>query len=128
MFNHAVSTAVEYNIPVVWIVWNNLGYVSIRDQQFGFFGRGRELATRFRRESTGELLGPDYAAMARAMGAKGILVERPGDLREQVVAALECGQPCVVDVRVDADVAPPATGSWDLPPLPAPPPNFGWES
>jgi len=33
----------------------------------------------------------------------------------------------VLDVRVDPDVRPLATGSWDLPPLPYPLPNFGWE-
>ena len=126
MWNHAVATAVEYDLPVVWVVWNNLGFVSIRDQQFGFFGQGRELVTRFRRDASGEFLSPDYAALARSMGAEGALVERPGDLKEQIAAALESGRPFVLDVRVDADVRPPATGSWDLPPLPAPPPNYGW--
>ncbi|MHB8992136.1 MAG: thiamine pyrophosphate-binding protein, partial [Chloroflexota bacterium] len=126
MFNNAVATAVEYDLPVVWVVWNNLGYVSIRDQQAGFFGQGRELAVRFRKDRTGDFLSPDYAALARAMGADGMTVTRPGDLKEQVAAALECGRPCVLDVRVDADVRPPATGSWDLPPLPAPLPNYGW--
>ncbi len=50
----------------------------------------------------------------------------PFHLKEQIGAAIECGRPCVMDVRVDAEVRPPATGSWDLPPLPAPLPNFGW--
>ena len=36
-------------------------------------------------------------------------------------------RPTVLDVRVDPDVRPLATGSWDLPPLPPPNPNFGWE-
>ena len=65
--------------------------------------------------------------MARSMGAKGIRIERPADLKGQLEEALSCGSPCVVDVQVNADVRPPATGSWDLPPLPAPAPNFGWE-
>ncbi len=128
MTNSAVATAVEYDLPVVWVVWNNLGYVSIRDQQFGFFGKGRELVTRFRKDATGEFVSPDYAALARSMGAEGMRVTRPGDLREQIAWALECGRPCVLDVRVDSEVFPRATGSWDLPPLPAPAPNFGWES
>jgi acetolactate synthase-1/2/3 large subunit len=33
----------------------------------------------------------------------------------------------VLDVRVDPDIRPLSTGSWDLPPLPPPNPNFGWE-
>lgn len=128
MYPQIVATAVEYDIPAVWVVWNNLGFVSIRDLQFGFFGQGRELVTRFRKEETGEFISTDYAALARSMGAVGMTVTRPGELKEKFAAALECGRPCVVDVRVDADVRAPATGSWDLPPLPAPLPNFGWES
>jgi len=126
MTANAVATAVEYELPVVWLVWNNLGYISIRDQQAGFFGPGREIATRFRKATSGELYSVDYALLARAMGADGVRVERPGDLREQLAAAIASRRPSVVEVRVESDVYPPATGSWDLPPLAAPLPNYGW--
>ena len=46
MVPHVLCTAVEYNIPVVWVIWNNFGWVSIRDIQLGMFG-GRELGTMF---------------------------------------------------------------------------------
>lgn len=128
MTANAVQTAVEYELPVVWIVWNNRGYISIRDQQAGFFGKGREIATRFRSDRTGELVTTDFAALARSMGANGVLVERPGDLRGQLAAALASQRPTVLDVHVDAEVHPPATGSWDLPPLAAPLPNYGWDA
>ncbi len=127
MFNMAVATAVEYDLPVVWVIWNNTGYCSIRDQQAGFFGQGRELVTRFRKDATWDLMSPDFAGLARSMGADGVRVERPEDLQGQVAVAIERKRPCVVDVRVDSDVRPPATGSWDLPPFPAPLPNFGWD-
>lgn len=120
-----VATAVEYQIPVVWLVWNNWGYCSIRDQQLGFFGAGRELATSFL-NSSGNLFTPDFAALARSMGGEGQLVERPQDLGEQLRAALASSRPTVLDVRVQREAQPPATASWDLPPLPAPPPSFGW--
>ena len=122
----AVLTAVEYEIPVVWVVWNNGGFSVIRDQQLGYFGQGRELATMFRGKS-GTLISADYAAMGRSMGAAGRIVEKPADLAGQLEAAIASNQPTVLDVRVDPDVRPLATGSWDLPPLPAPTPNFGWE-
>jgi acetolactate synthase I/II/III large subunit len=128
MTANAVATAVEYDLPVVWLVWNNTGYVSIRDQQAGFFGKGRELGVRFRSHGTGELMSTDFAMLGRSMGAAGVTVERPGDLREQIAAAISARCPTVLDVRVDADVFPPATGSWDLPPLAAPLPNYGWEA
>ncbi len=126
MLPSVVATAVEYGIPAVWIVWNNFGYNSIREQQMGYFGAGRELVTSFREESTGRLLSPDFAAMARSMGAWGALVERPQDLGEQLRQAIDSGRPAVLDVRVDRDARMPSTASWDLPPLPHPEPSFGW--
>ncbi|WP_369228248.1 thiamine pyrophosphate-dependent enzyme [Streptomyces sp. R39] len=45
---------------------------------------------------------PDFAAVAEAMGAKGIRVEDPGDVAEGLAAALaHTGGPVVVDVLVD---------------------------
>ena len=122
----AVLTAVEYEIPVVWIVWNNCGFAVIRDQQLGYFGKGRELATMFKGKA-GKPFSADYAAMARSMGADGWIVEKPADLAGHLEAAIASNRPTVLDVRVDPDIRPLATGSWDLPPLPHPIPNFGWE-
>ena len=55
------------------------------------------------------------------------IVEKPADLAGQLEAAIASNRPTVLDVRVDPDIRPLATGSWDLPPLPPPTPNFGWE-
>jgi len=124
MTANAVATAVEYELPVTWVVWNNFGYGSIKGQQAGFFGDDREIATRFRRHGDGELMSTDFAMLARSMGADGVTVERPTDLAEHLNAAIRSQRPTLIDVRVDALVSPPATGSWDLPPLPAPAPNY----
>ena len=121
----AVLTAVEYQIPVVWLVWNNIGYCSIRDQQRGYFGKDREIAVSFT-DPSGKLFSADYAMMARSMGAEGLTVERPADLAPQLEAAIRSGRPTVLDVRIDREIRPLSTGSWDLPPIPHPLPNFGW--
>ena len=121
----AVLTAVEYQIPVVWVVWNNFGYCSIRDQQRGYFGKDREIAVSFT-DSNGKLFSADYAMMARSMGAVGQTVEKPADLAPQLETAIRSGKPTVLDVRIDREVRPLATGSWDLPPIAHPLPNFGW--
>jgi acetolactate synthase-1/2/3 large subunit len=121
----AVLTAVEYQIPVVWVVWNNFGYCSIRDQQRGYFGKDREIAVSFT-DSSGKLFSANFAMMARSMGADGHTVEKPADLAPQLEAAIRSGRPTVLDVRIDRDIRPLATGSWDLPPIPHPLPNFGW--
>jgi acetolactate synthase-1/2/3 large subunit len=121
----AVLTAVEYQIPVVWLVWNNFGYCAIRDQQSGYFGKNREIATSFN-DVNGNLYSADYAMMARSMGAVGETVEKPADLAPRLEAAIASGRPTVLDVRIDREIRPLATGSWDLPPIPHPMPNFGW--
>jgi acetolactate synthase-1/2/3 large subunit len=120
----AVATAVQYDLPVVWIVWNNGGYVSIRDQQRGYFGANRELATSFVHDRDGTPYSADFGAMARAMGANGVTVERPADLAQQIDAALASRRPTVLDVRVDSEAVLPTAASWDLPPLSAPTPSF----
>jgi acetolactate synthase-1/2/3 large subunit len=126
MHANAVATAVEHDIPAVWVVWNNSGYGSIRGQQATFFGADREIATRFRRVATGELYSTDISAIGRAMGAEGARIDSPDEIADAVESAIKSERPTVLDVRVDASVAAPGTGSWDLPPLAGPVPDYGW--
>jgi acetolactate synthase I/II/III large subunit len=127
MHANAVATAVEYDIPAVWVVWNNTGYGSIRGQQATFFGTDREIATRFRHSATGELYSTDISAIARAMGADGARIDSPDEVADAVEAAIKSDRPTVLDVRVDSVTPAPATGSWDLPPLAGPVPDYGWQ-
>jgi len=117
MLPSVVATAVEYDLPVVWLVWNNRGFISIRDIQRGFFGAGREFLTDFLGPDD-QLYSADHAAMASAMGAHSIHVDDPSGLADAVEAAFATGRPCVIDVDVDRETTPLATGSWSLPPLP----------
>jgi acetolactate synthase-1/2/3 large subunit len=119
-----LCTAVEYDIPAVWVVWNNFAYGGIRDIQLGMFAK-REIATSFVREKDGRLVNPDFVALARACGADGIRVERPGDLAGALEHAIKADAPFVLDVHVDRDVRPPGVGTWELPPLPFGEPVFG---
>lgn len=119
-----LCTAVEYDLPAVWLVWNNFAYGAIRDIQTGLLAK-REIATSFVREATGQLYNPDFVALARACGAEGLRVERARDLPGALEHALASGRPFVVEVRVDRDVRPPSVGTWELPPLPAPEPVVG---
>jgi acetolactate synthase I/II/III large subunit len=124
MLPSAVATAVQYGLPAIWLVWNNGGFISIRDQQRGYFGQ--ELATSFRYAASGAPYRCDFAAMARAMGADGMRAETAADLGAALKAALDSGHPTVIDVPVDAEVPQPAVATWDLPPLSYPEPGFGW--
>jgi acetolactate synthase-1/2/3 large subunit len=122
MAPHVLSTAAEYGIPAVWVVWNNFGWTSIRDIQTGMFA-GREIGTMFYRD--GESYNPDFAAMARAYGVEGITVSRGGDLRDALAQAVALDKPVVLDVHVNGDVHLTSTGAWQLPPTPYREPSFG---
>ena len=123
---NVVATAVQYDIPAVWVVWNNGGYASIRDQQRAYFGRDRELATSFLHVASGEPHRTDFVAMARSMGGDGLRVDHPADLGSAMETALAARRPFVLDVTVDDSIALPAVATWELPPLAHPEPNFGW--
>ena len=124
MTPHILCTAVEYDIPAVWVVFNNNGWNVIRHQANGAWPQ-REIVTSFKREKTGELYNPDFAALARACGADGARVERPGDLKDVLRHAIALNKPYVIDVAVDRDAMAPSVGTWVLPPFPHGEPTYG---
>lgn len=124
MTPHVLCTAVEFNIPCIWVVWNNFAWGAIRDIQYGMFG-GREIGTGFYSGDNQEPYNPDFAALARACGVHGVTVTEPDDFRGALEAAIASGKPALLDVHVDPEVRPPATGTWQLPPTPFGEPAFG---
>lgn len=124
MVPQVLCTAVEYDIPVVWVVWNNFAWGAIRDLQYGYF-EGREHGTGFYAGSDQKPYNPDFAAWARAAGVEGITIDRSENFKGALDHAIKLGKPCVIDVHVDANVRPPATGAWALPPLAPKEPVFG---
>jgi pyruvate dehydrogenase (quinone) len=85
-------TQVERKSPVVQIILNNgsLDFVNIEQQEAGFVPFGVEFKN------------PNFAKVAEAMGAKGIRIEEPGDVREGLAEALaHKSGPVVVDAVVD---------------------------
>ena len=124
MHNTVLGTAVEYNIPVVWVVWNNYAYASIRGLQRGYLG-GRELATDFKHPETGQPYNPDFAAMARSCGVEGMSIDRPEDLGGAIRHAIATNRPFVIDANISAEANPGGAGIWDLPGLGRSAPMFG---
>ncbi len=124
MVPHVLCTAVEYDIPAVWVVWNNFSWSAIRDIQYGLFD-GREIGTGFYRDENRQPYNPDFAAWARAAGADGVTVSKSEDFKGALEHAIQANRPYLIDVHVDAQVRPPATGTWALPPLAHAEPAFG---
>jgi acetolactate synthase-1/2/3 large subunit len=123
MTPHALATAVEYDIPAVWVVWNNQGYCSIRDIQHGMFA-GRELATSFQNDGSRAPYSPDFAALAKSFGVASHTVTHAGEVEDAIATAIQANRPYLIEVPVAREIRPIGTGSWDLPPLPPPEPNF----
>jgi acetolactate synthase-1/2/3 large subunit len=124
MVPHVLCTAAEYDIPVVWVIWNNFAWASIRDIQIGMFG-GRELGTAFYQGANKTPYNPDFAAWARASGVDALTVAKSEDFKGALEHAVKSNKPFLLDVHVDAEVRPPATGTWQLPPTPYKEPAFG---
>jgi len=85
-------TQVERKTPVVHIILNNesLDFVNIEQQEAGFVPFGVAFKN------------PNFAKVAEAMGAKGIRIEEPGDVREGLAEALaHKSGPVLVDAVVD---------------------------
>jgi pyruvate dehydrogenase (quinone) len=85
-------TQVQRKTPVVQIVLNNesLDFVNIEQQEAGIVPFGVAFKN------------PNFAKVAEAMGAKGIRLEEPGDVRDGLAEALAYKDgPVVVDAVVD---------------------------
>jgi pyruvate dehydrogenase (quinone) len=81
-------TLTQMGLPVKVIVLNNgtLGFVEMEMKASGFLDTGCDLKN------------PNFAAMAEAMGIKGVRVEQPQNLREALTEALNHDGPALVDV------------------------------
>jgi len=87
-----LPTLVQRRARVVHIILNNesLDFVKIEQQEAGFIPFGVDFKN------------PNFARVAEAMGAKGIRLEKPGDVKEALTEALAYKDgPVVVDAVVD---------------------------
>jgi acetolactate synthase-1/2/3 large subunit len=108
----AVCSAVENDVPVVWVVMNNYSYGVITGMQRALLKR--TTGTEFIRKDSEQLYNPDFAALAMAYGAGGERIEDPSDLGPALQRALGSGRPYVLDVIMNRQVGVPVTGLWDV--------------
>jgi acetolactate synthase-1/2/3 large subunit len=95
MNGQELATAVQYGANVIFIVLNNNMYGTIRMHQEMHYPE---------RISGTALVNPDFAAMARAYGATGEVVERTEDFAPAFERALAAGKPALIEVRTDPEV------------------------
>ncbi|VTU25735.1 Sulfoacetaldehyde acetyltransferase [Variovorax sp. PBL-H6] len=92
MTTSEIGTAVAHGINTVCIVMNNGCWGAEKAYQRDFFGE---------RYIGADVPNPPYDQLAELWGAKGFRVDRAADLGSTVAAAVACGKPAVVDVKVD---------------------------
>jgi len=94
-----VATAVNYNIPVIWVIMNN--------SMLGMVYHGRKLAGIPEGIPSG-FKPVDYVKLAEGLGARGIRITKPGEInRELMDEIISAGVPTVLDVIIDPEEVPP---------------------
>jgi pyruvate dehydrogenase (quinone) len=90
----------QLKAPVKVVVFNNgaLGFVELEQKSTGFLPTGTDLVN------------PNFAAMAEAVGIKGVRIEDPKDVEARIAEALAHPGPVVVDAVVNRQelAMPPA--------------------
>jgi pyruvate dehydrogenase (quinone) len=81
----------QLKLPVKVVVFNNgaLGFIELEQKSTGFLNFGTELAN------------PDFAAMAQAIGIRGIRITKPTEVDDAIAAALAHEGPVLVDAVVN---------------------------
>lgn len=111
-----LATAVQYNIPVVIAIINNVGWQSIKDLQIAAFGENRVIATDFAKDNN-DLYTPDFTTIARGFGVYSKKIERPSQVKDVLKKAFASGKPAVIEVMVNRQYAYSGiiAGWWDVP-------------
>ena len=91
---NALSTAMQYKLPIICVVFNDNALGMVRHHQ----PEGRRIASEF--------METDNAAVARGFGAFGVQVSDSRDLPEAIRQAQASGLPSVIDVIIDRVPSP----------------------
>jgi acetolactate synthase I/II/III large subunit len=94
------ATAVQFDLPVTVLIFDNSLYGTIRMHQEREYP-GRVSAT--------VLKNPDFAAYARAFGGFGASVEKTAEFAPAFKAALASGKPAILHIKIDPEAISPAT-------------------
>ena len=94
-----VHTAVDNEIPVVWVVMNNGGHGMVHHGETIQFG-GKFNSSMYRHPL-------NIAEIARGLGAVAMRALKPGDVEKCVKKAISLNATCVIEVVTDTSEVPP---------------------
>lgn len=110
-----LAAAVMADVPIVIVILDNQGWISIKFGQTNTFGRATMVD--FLRPD-GSLYRIDYQAIGAAFGIPAAHVTQPSDVAPAIRVALASGGPALVAIDVARDFPDAAlerTGWWDVP-------------
>ncbi|RRQ25279.1 thiamine pyrophosphate-binding protein [Rhodococcus sp. Eu-32] len=115
MTNQEIGVAVQHDIPVVFVVQDNSGYISIRGGQKN--ASDRIIGTEFNRPD-GTPYSPSFKDLGKSFGLESFRVDSPADLESTFQKAFDAKAPVLVEIPTDRDLASPFVPGWlDFPPL-----------
>lgn len=104
-----VATAMEAEIPVVWVVMDNAAFGTIAGLEKNHYGW--EFGNLF--ESEGKPYRVAYADVARACGARGVFIQQVKELGPTLKEALASGLPTVIHAPME-NIPTPTPGYWNI--------------
>jgi acetolactate synthase-1/2/3 large subunit len=104
-----IATAIEAEIPAVWVVMDNSAYGTIAGLEEMHYGWS--FGCMF--ESKGKPYAVDYAAVARACGARGVAIKAASELGPALQEALAANLPTVIQVPME-NAPTPTPGYWNI--------------
>jgi acetolactate synthase-1/2/3 large subunit len=104
-----ITTAMEANLPVVWLVMDNAGFGTIAGLESQHYGWS--FGCMF--ERCGQPYRADYAAMARACGARGVMISSASELGPALREALAADLPTVIQAPME-NAPTPTPGYWNI--------------
>ena len=112
-----LSTAVQYNIPIVIAILNNFAWQAITDLQIAAFGKERIVATEFR-NNKGKLYSPDFTSIAQGFGCYVERIKKAKEVKPALKRAFDSKRPAVIEVIVNRQFpysGGKVAGWWDVP-------------
>jgi acetolactate synthase-1/2/3 large subunit len=104
-----IATAMEANLPVVWVVMDNSCFGTIAGLEKMHYGWS--FGCMF--ERNGETYTVNYATLAQSYGARGVLIKSAAELGPALEEALASNLPTVIQVPME-NAPTPTPGYWNI--------------
>jgi acetolactate synthase I/II/III large subunit len=105
-----IATAMEAALPVIWLVMDNAAFGTIAGLEQMHYGS--DFGCVFEREGQRPYR-VDFAAMARACGARGVMITEADELGPALREALEADRPTVIQAPME-NAPTPTPGHWNI--------------